>query len=84
MRSFRYPEKQRIQGVFLLQSKQDQRLQKQYASVDKIANNLMQNTRLQKQISSMEETQKKKKSARKREIAPEGKEERRRVLLSFT
>jgi hypothetical protein len=83
MRSFRYPEKQRIQDVFLLQSKQDQRLHKKYASVDKIANNLMQNTRLPKQISSVEET-KNKKSARKREIAPEGKEERRRVLLSFT
>jgi hypothetical protein len=83
MRSFRYPEKQRIQDVFLLQSKQDQRLQKQYASVDKIANNLMQNTRCQTQISSVEETQKKK-SERKREIAPEGKEEKRRVLLSFT
>jgi hypothetical protein len=82
MRSFRYPEKQRIQDVFLLQSKQDQRLQKQYASVDKIANDLIQNTRLPKQISSVEETQKKK-SARKRDIAPEGKEERRRVLLSF-
>jgi hypothetical protein len=83
MRSFRYPEKQRIQDVFLLQSKQDQRLQKQYASVDKIANDLIQNTRLPKQISSVEETQKKK-SARKRDIAPERKEGRRRVLLSFT